>query len=278
LSCQKAVDLREITSVMASNDGPSNVSKWLFLAGIGLVIWLAGCKKHEVTEQSSETAPTAAPAPATPELARTVPAAPAPAAATPAPAPVVQATPVPELAPPGVFYLVSAVSIETSDGILGLKPGQPLREIRPGVYRADANEVTLRPEQVTNDMGRARQLMTQDQANQAALRQRLAAPAPVPVASTSATGRPQPGVPTAAPVAAPQLDEKNALRADLSRQTEEIDRQLQQLSLTMNGFANKYGGQMLAAKRSPQAALIYNQITALQKERIDLQARLGAIH
>ena len=38
------------------------------------------------------------------------------------------------------------------------------------------------------------------------------------------------------------------------------------------------GGQSLAAKRSPQAALLWNQITGLQKERTDLQTRLGAIH
>ena len=174
------------------NDGHLNVRKWFFLAGIGLVIGLAGCKKNEVTDQPAEAPSVATPAPSAPAPAPTVSAPPVSAPAPATPAPVVQATPAPQLAPPGVFYLVKAVSIETSDGILGLKPGQLLREIRPGVYRADTNEVTLRPEQVTNDMGLARRLMTQDQAVQTALRQQLAAPAPPPVGSTALTATSRP--------------------------------------------------------------------------------------
>jgi hypothetical protein len=259
---------------MAFNDGHLNVRKWFFLAGIGLVMGLAGCKKNEVTDESPEAPPVATPAPSTPAPAPTV-SAPAPET----PPPVVQATPAPQLAPPGVFYLVKSVSIETSDGILGLKPGQLLREIRPGVYRADTNEVTLRPDQVTNDMGLARRLMTQDQAIQTALRQQLAAQAPPPIASTvsPAPGSPQSTQPSM-PAAAPQVDQKSAERNDLVRQQQILDQQLQQLYVTFNGYANKYGGQSLAAKRSPQAALIWNEITGLQKERADLQTRLGAIH
>src|SRR4051794_14469134 len=111
----------------------------VFVMGCGL----GGCKKKVAEEPPPEETPAATPRPAATPGPKPV------AMATPPPPP---ATPAPELAPPGVFYLITAVSVETSDGILGLKPGQLLREVRPGVYRADTNDVTLRPEQVTNDL------------------------------------------------------------------------------------------------------------------------------
>lgn len=235
---------------------------------LGLTFSFSGCKKKVATEETPEEAPPTATPPA-----KTV--------ATPAPQPVVVATPTPppaapapQLAPPGVFYLVTAVSVETSDGILGLKPGQLLREVRPGVYRADNSEVTLRPDQVTNDLGIARRLVSQDQRNQAAIQQRLAAhPAGQP--STPSTN-PQSQPPSNGSPA--QQDPRIAARNELNRQRETVIMQSNQVATAMAPFSAKYGSWDSAAKKSPQAFQLLQQFNALQKQRADIDAQISAIH
>ena len=113
-------------------------------------------------------APSAASAAGT--LATTTPAATPAIAATAGP----QATP--ELAPPGIFYLLTATSVTTRDGVLGFPPGTRLKLARPGVYLtlSPAVEVSLRADQVTNDMTAARRVMTSDQKAQATIQNRVA--------------------------------------------------------------------------------------------------------
>jgi hypothetical protein len=224
---------------------------------------LNGCKKKDVAEETPEEAPaTPAPTAATPEPTKPV------AVATPPPA-----TPAPELAPPGVFYLITAVSVETSDGILGLKPGQLLKEVRPGVYRADTNEVTLRPDQVTNDMAVARRFAAQDQRNQAAIQQRLAASAPAPSAS-SATGTPSTESRSSAPPAA-QEDPKVKARQELMQQRMAIQQQENALAVTLNQASLRYGNWDAAAKKSPQAYQLLQQFNALRRQGENLDAQIS---
>lgn len=228
---------------------------------------LEGCKKKVAEEALPEETPTATSTPkpaATPE--------PKPVAmATPTPPP---ATPAPELAPPGVFYLITAVSVETSDGILGLKPGQLLREVRSGVYRADNNEVTLRPEQVTNDLAIARRFAAQDQLNQAAIQQRLASP--------SSSMPPQPGsASSASPSSAPpraQDDAKTKARQELIQQKIVVQRQADAVAVSLNQVSSKYGNWEYAAKKSPQAFQLLQQFNALRRQGADLDAQISAIH
>jgi hypothetical protein len=235
---------------------------------LSVAIGFGGCKKKEVTEEAPEEQPAAA--------------TPAPKSATPAPQPVVvatpppapAATPAPELAPPGVFYLVTSVSVETSDGILGLKPGQLLREVRPGVYRADNNEVTLRPDQVTNDLVIARSVARQDQLNQAAIQQRSAALAAVqPTASApSSNGLP----PAPSQPLPPQQNPKVAARMELIHQKEMLMAEANRLSVSLGAFTAKYGTWDAAAKKSPQAFQLLQQLNALQKRQADLDAQIAA--
>jgi hypothetical protein len=226
-----------------------------------------GCKKKDVATETApeEPAPAASPpsAPATP-VPKPV------AAATPPPA---LATPAPELAPPGVFFLVTAVSVETTDGIVGLKPGQLLRLVRPGVYRADNNELTLRPDQVTNDLAIARRLANQDQRTQAAIQQRLAAQ---PTAAVARGTNSQP--PPAVQPSAPQEDPKVAARNELFRQKQVLSAEANRVAASLSAMSVKYGSWDGAAKKSPQAFQLLQQFNALQKQQADLDAQMAAIH
>ncbi len=136
----------------------------LFAAG-GIGVMISGCGKHAVEEPADEAEPPPAVA---------LVATPTPPPATP----VAVATPVPDpLAPPGVFFLLQKASITTDDGIVGLKPGQVVRQVGPGTYEAEGHQLTLASHQVTNNLRIARQLASADAASQAALRQASAAAA-----------------------------------------------------------------------------------------------------
>ena len=117
------------------------------------------------------------------------PATPSPVA-TPPPAPAIAATtPVPDpLAPPGVFYLLQKTSITTEDGIVGLKPGQLLRQVSPGAYEVNGHTIELPDHQVTNNLRIARQFAAAAVAPQAALRPPLPPKTtPAPATATSST-------------------------------------------------------------------------------------------
>ncbi|MGB8169492.1 MAG: hypothetical protein WCF18_18475, partial [Chthoniobacteraceae bacterium] len=121
---------------------------------------LAACKK-QVAEVEMEPEPLA--------MATPVP------IATPAQAkPVAVVTPSPDpLAPPGIFFLLQKASITTDDGIIGLKPGQGLRQVSPGNYEVNGQTIQLRDDQVTNNLRIAQQLAAADASAQAALRQAM---------------------------------------------------------------------------------------------------------
>jgi hypothetical protein len=134
------------------------------------------------------------PAPETPDVVASTPA-PQPSPPprpTPAPPVVEAATPAPNyFAPPGVYFLVAKASIETANGITGLRPGTRLQQTGPTEYTdAEGHRLTLAANQVTNDLRIAQQVAGADVAAQSSLRQmQNARPAPTlqtaPTASTS---------------------------------------------------------------------------------------------
>ncbi len=126
---------------------------------------------------------------------------PAPTAAPVRSTPIAVATPAPDpVAPPGIFFLLQNVSITTDDGIIGLKPGQGLRQVSPGSYEVNGQTVQLRDNQVTNNLRIARQYAAADAAVQAALRQaRQPAPTVAPATAANSTVIPATPVPREVP-------------------------------------------------------------------------------
>jgi hypothetical protein len=242
--------------------------RWLrfgaLLAGLCVVTILSGCKKPAETEAEPEATPApAASAASTPAKI---------AAATPVPtsAAAPQAPPKPELAPPGIYFLLTALSVETSDGIVGLKPGQMLKEIKPGLYQADANQVSLRPDQMTNDLTIARRVAVQDQKTQMAIRSRLAAAALVATPGPGQSGVSRPG---AAPA---QDDTKLAARKELMQQLDDNAKASQQVSAALSNASAHWGGNWdVAAKKSPLVSQLLQQFNALQQERTEINAKLS---
>jgi hypothetical protein len=108
------------------------------------------------------------------------------AAATPTPAAVAIATPAPatpsDIAPEGIYFLLAATSIETSDSVVGLKAGQVLHKVSAGVYDANGTKLTLPDGKVTNRLSIERALLARENASDTA-RRRLASitPRPTPV-------------------------------------------------------------------------------------------------
>lgn len=173
----------------------------VLLAGMGVAVtaMLNSCKPPQPV--ATEDAPPPAPATPTP-------------VATPAPAtPIAASTPSPDpLAPPGIFFLLQKTSITTDEGIVGLKPGQGLRQVSPGTYEVNGRTIQLPDHQVTNNLRIARQFAAADGATQAALRQalqpkatpaaRVNAPSPTPEARAAT----RPAMPSANPLSsAPRL-------------------------------------------------------------------------
>jgi hypothetical protein len=128
------------------------------------VLNLAACNKPTAEQEPEPEAPVVQSAPPTP-------------APLPTPA-IVSATPEPNyFAPPGVYYLVSPASVETPDGIVGLRPGTKVQKVAPGKYTADGHQLELREVQVTNDLRVAHRVAGADRAAEAALRQAMNAAA-----------------------------------------------------------------------------------------------------
>lgn len=152
------------------------------LAAAGLSL-LASCKKPVAEEAPPPAAPEPASAPAATPVAAPVTA----ATATPAPDPI---------APPGVYFLVQKASIETADGIVGLKPGQLVRKVAPGTYECESGQLQLADSQVTNNLRVASQVANADAAAQAALRRMMLARESATPATPAA-----PATPATAPAA-----------------------------------------------------------------------------
>jgi hypothetical protein len=146
------------------------ITTQLFMALSLLVV--PACNKHDsaAEEDSSQNdvAEVAPPSPPPSDL-------PAPSAA-PDSAPPPTA---PQFAPAGVFYLVASVSVETTDGIIGLKPGTQVIKQDDGSFDASGRKLQLRPEQITNDLQLVRRITEAERAAQPAVRSTTAAPRPV---------------------------------------------------------------------------------------------------
>lgn len=131
----------------------------VFAAIVALPLSLASCKRP-IAEEEEEPAPPVAVATRPP--------------ATPTPPPVAAATPKPNyFAPPGVYFLIAGISVETPEGIAGVKAGTRLQKIGAGKYTADGRTLELRDQQVTNDLRIAQRIIGADQAAQAAIRRTI---------------------------------------------------------------------------------------------------------
>jgi hypothetical protein len=168
---------------------------------------LSGCSK-----QSADTEPAPEPAPA---IAVTTP---PPSTSTPAPAAPARTTPAPvvkRLAPEGTFYLLVKKSIETSDGIIGFKPGTLVKQESDGRFTAEGHKLDIQPNEITNELDIAARYAGADALRQATLRQAsasVAAPSAAAPASTPAPASRQSG-PSVVPSqrSASALDTSSAL-------------------------------------------------------------------
>ncbi len=220
-----------------------------------------GCRPSSPNNADQSTPiPEARPSPA--EAPSATPAVRAPVVANPGrPAPATPPPPVAELAPPGIFYMIATAQVETSSGIAGLKPGDGVKFLRPGVYQSNVGEVQLRPDQITNDLGVARRAVAADRQAQAAYQQRTA-----PAASQQPTAQAasqQPATQAVQPnTQQPVLDaaQKQQQRATLEAQRAGLYSQLSDLQKKQSHEAQRktqYG-----AINSGSTAQDINQINA----------------
>ncbi len=103
------------------------------------------------------------------------------------------AAPTPEgspFAPPGVFFLVKKVSLETDSGIIGYPPGSKVHLVGRQYVTRDGRHLTLRAEQVTNDLRIAEGVAGHDAAAQAAIRSTRRMPVAPPAAVVNASPGP----------------------------------------------------------------------------------------
>lgn len=218
--------------------------------------FLCGCNRPSAQNVS----PTESAAPAAPEPKT------AAAAATPLPAPA------PQLAPPGVFYLIETARVETDSGITGLPPGTGVKLLHDDVYQTPAGEAHLRPEQVTNDMTLARQVMTADRNLQAALKASMASQAK---AAEQANATEMANL-AAAQNAATQTAKNDAasLRvATLENERQAIDEKL--LVLRQKQSAENYRqnvqGHIIASHTADEAKALIDRRAAIENEILRLR-------
>lgn len=148
----------------------------LFLILLGALVAVAGCQRKAAIQPPTVEASLEP----TPEPMKAI------VAATPEPTPIVVATlpPTPEpnyFAPEGTFYLLSRVSVNTDDGIVGLRPGTRVVLQPDGKYQADGHLLDIQADLLTNDLRVAAQIVHMDQSTQAAIRQALAQQTPPPI-------------------------------------------------------------------------------------------------
>jgi len=258
--------------------GQSMVKSFTVCVAASLLLGFSGCKKPVASEEPTEETPPAASAPkATPGTSSSATAT-SPATAAP---PVPTATP--ELAPPGVFYLIAAARVETSDGVTGLPPGTGVKLVRPGVYLTPAGEVSLNPSLLTNDMGVARRALAQEKTKQSSLeQQRVAAEVIAQKAAQAAeqTASAQgPGYHPQLPPQAgqPEISAANQARQEIGQKIDQVSAQIDQVNQQLGQYSMKYGTPDNAAKKSPQAFQLVQQLNALQSELQDLQVKRSQI-
>ena len=132
------------------------------------------------------------------------------------------------MAPEGTFFVSRQTSIETPEGLVGLRPGTKVQKQPDGRFLTDDQRiVTLQPDSVTNDLRVAQRVAAQDQQAQAAIRQAAAAASrarpeavPSPPSRTSFRTTPvQPAAPPRAPFTSQgsSLDRKTFNDTDIRR-------------------------------------------------------------
>lgn len=126
-------------------------------------------------EERQEDAPAATPTPpTTPAVAVER------SAATATPGPLQNWT-----APEGIYFVLRQTSIESAEGLIGLRPGTKVQKQADGRFvTEDQRTVALPPDSVTNDLRVAQRVAAQDQQAQAAIRRAAAAANPRRPAST----------------------------------------------------------------------------------------------
>lgn len=131
---------------------------------------LAGCSKPAAPAPLAQATPEPTPEPTPKPRPVAVVATPPPA--TPEPVP---ATPEPNyFAPEGVYFLTVKKSVETSDGITGLRPGTRVEKQPDGSYKADGGLVVqAAAHEVTNDLRVAQHILASDAAASAALKAQM---------------------------------------------------------------------------------------------------------
>jgi hypothetical protein len=135
--------------------------------GIIAFLAIAGCDAQRTSQQVDTTTQVATPEPTPSATPKPEVAAPA-IVATPTPAPVTR-----RLAAEGVYFLLEAISITTSDGIAGLKPGTRVTLVSEAgdTLRLTDGELQFdaRRDQLTNDLDVAAQLGRNHSVQQAAV-------------------------------------------------------------------------------------------------------------
>lgn len=93
----------------------------------------------------------------------------------------------PAIAPLGVYFLTTAVSVETADGIIGIQPGTTVMKQADGSFLAGTQKLKLKEGQFTNDMQVAARVAGADAAAQAALQRATQATAAANRAAAAAS-------------------------------------------------------------------------------------------
>lgn len=175
-SCVSKNGLIRAWLVTHANPGVGKIrmkSSLIRIVSLAACVLVASCSKQDQTETTAVE-----------------PATPAPVAATPEPVKVVAATPAPKrLAPDGTYFLTVKKSVETPDGIFGLKPGTQVLRQADGKYTADGHVLELQASEITNDLDIAARYAGADARAQSAIKQTLQArPAAPPPTTTAAVG------------------------------------------------------------------------------------------
>jgi len=150
------------------------------LFGVMLLMAVGACSKSPRTAEAAPPPPPTNIPPPTPTPAPPPTPAPEPPAAPPA-------TPEPNyFAPEGVYFLLTKITIETPDGLIGYPAGTKV--VRTGdKYRApDGKNIAVEPDQITNDLRIAERVAGLDTAIQASIRSVTSTQAAI-AAATAAT-------------------------------------------------------------------------------------------
>jgi hypothetical protein len=241
------------------------------------VCLLSGCSKTPQQETSSIAEATPAPAasaPATPQPSgAAAPAAPAvePASAS---APTAIATPAPELAPAGVLYLVEAVRIETDSGITSLTPGTGVKLLHDDVYLTPAGEAHLRPDQMTNNMTLARQILTADRQAQAAIKATGAAQAES-VATLQALRSAEAATTQNAAMEAQNAEALKARISALTIERQALEAKISILQRKQSGenYRAIANGHIIASTTVQESKALIDRRAAVDRELAELQRR-----